>query len=96
MDRALTDFRTELILYMMAATKQDRVQRAISHYFTHLRHIQLSVGGRDLKALGLPAGPAYRQILAAVRDARLDKRIKGATQERDLLRRLAKKHMGQS
>lgn len=96
MDRALTDFRTELILYMMAATDQDRVQRAISHYFTHLRHIELSVSGRDLKALGLPAGPAYRDILAAVRDALLDKRIKSPTQERDLLRRLAKKHMAQT
>jgi tRNA nucleotidyltransferase (CCA-adding enzyme) len=93
MDRALTDFRTELILYMMAASSQDRVQRAISHYFTHLRHIRLTVGGQDLKALGLPAGPAYRDILTAVRDALLDKRIKGPTQERDLLRRLARKKM---
>lgn len=93
MDRALKDFRCELVLYMMATTKQDRVQKAISHYFTHLRHIKLSVGGRELKTLGLPAGPAYRNILAAVRDALLDKRIKSGTQERDLLRRLAKKQM---
>ncbi|MDJ0781146.1 MAG: CBS domain-containing protein [Desulfosarcinaceae bacterium] len=93
MDKALNDFRTELILYMMAATNQDRVKRAISHYFTNLRHITLSVTGRDLKALGLPAGPAYRQILAAVRESLLDGRIKGAQQERNLLRRLAKKHL---
>jgi tRNA nucleotidyltransferase (CCA-adding enzyme) len=96
MDRALTDFRTELVLYMMAASSQDRVQRAISHYFTHLRHIRLTVSGQDLKALGLPAGPAYREILAAVRDALLDERIKGPSQERDLLRRLAKKKMASS
>jgi tRNA nucleotidyltransferase (CCA-adding enzyme) len=93
MDAVLNGFRTELILYMMATTNQDRVQKAISHYFTHLRQIKLTVSGSDLKALGLPAGPAYRQILSAVREALLDQRISGPLQERDFMRRLAKKHL---
>jgi tRNA nucleotidyltransferase (CCA-adding enzyme) len=93
MDSVLADFRTELILYMMAATHQDRVQKAISHYFTHLRHIKLSVSGKDLKALGLPAGPAYRQILTAVREALLDERITNRREQMDLLRRLAARHL---
>jgi tRNA nucleotidyltransferase (CCA-adding enzyme) len=96
MDNVLADFRTELILYMMAATDQDRVKKAISHYFTHLRHIKLSVTGKDLKALGLPAGPAYREILTAVRAALLDKRITSRQQEADLLRRLVTRHIAKS
>jgi tRNA nucleotidyltransferase (CCA-adding enzyme) len=96
MDGILAGFRTELILYMMATTGQDRVQKAISHYFTHLRHIKLTLTGKDLKALGLPAGPAYREILTEVRAALLDKRITNRHQETDLLRRLAKKHLDKS
>lgn len=45
--------------------------------------------GDDLRRLGLPPGPGYRQILAAVRDAQLEQRIGSAAEAQDLALRLA-------
>jgi hypothetical protein len=33
------------------------------------------ITGDDLKQLGIPAGPAYREILERIRDEQLEKRI---------------------
>jgi len=33
------------------------------------------ITGKDLKALGLPTGPAYRKVLREVHDAQLDGRV---------------------
>jgi len=85
--RRLTGFRTELILYMMAATRQQKVKKAISHYFTNLRRVAIAVKGRDLKKLGLVPGPIYREILQVVLDAKLDGRLKTKEDEIDYARR---------
>ena len=45
--------------------------------------------GDDLRRLGLPPGPGYRQILAAVRDAQLEQRIGSAAEAQDLALQLA-------
>lgn len=70
--KRLAGFKTELILYMMAATKYEKVKRAISYYFTQLQHIRPAVTGKDLKTMGLQAGPVYREVLQAVLDAKLN------------------------
>ncbi|MBW2409666.1 MAG: hypothetical protein JRF72_07690 [Deltaproteobacteria bacterium] len=49
----LSGFKTELILYMMAATQKQNVKKAISHFFTRLRRVTISLKGRDLKEMGL-------------------------------------------
>jgi tRNA nucleotidyltransferase (CCA-adding enzyme) len=72
----LSVFRTELVLYMMAATKHEGVKRSISNYFTKLRHIDTSIKGRDLLKLGLDPGPIYRKVLQAVHDAKLNGELK--------------------
>ena len=74
--KRLSGFRTELILYMMAATKKETVKRSISHFFTRLRYIDSSITGKDLKKMGLPPGPIYREILQAVLDAKLNGQLK--------------------
>jgi tRNA nucleotidyltransferase (CCA-adding enzyme) len=61
---------------MMAATKNERVKRSISNYFTQLRHISTTIKGKDLKNLGIEPGPIYREILDAVLDGKLNGRIK--------------------
>jgi tRNA nucleotidyltransferase (CCA-adding enzyme) len=74
--RRLIDFKIELILYMMAATKQQKVKKAISRYFTKLRRVGIALKGRDLKKMQLEPGPIYREVLQAVLDARLDGKLK--------------------
>ena len=68
----LIGFKTELILYMMATTEQERVKRSISQFITGLRYVQVHLKGKDLKKLGLPPGPIYREILQTVLEAKLD------------------------
>ncbi|GAB6095326.1 CBS domain-containing protein [Desulfatiferula olefinivorans] len=70
--RRLSPFRTELILTMMAVTDQEEIRKNISHFYTHLRGVTLSIQGRDIRALGLAPGPLYRKILEAALDARLN------------------------
>ncbi|MEE8552755.1 MAG: CBS domain-containing protein [Desulfobacterales bacterium] len=77
----LSVFKIELILYMMAATKQEKVKRSISNYFTRLRHIDTSIKGKDLKKMGHEPGPVYREILQAVLDAKLNGQIKTRSDE---------------
>ncbi len=77
----LSVFKIELILYMMAATKQEKVKRSISNYFTRLRHIDTSIKGKDLKKMGHEPGPVYREILQAVLYAKLNGQIKTRSDE---------------
>nr|MDJ0819422.1 polya polymerase [Desulfobacterales bacterium] len=85
--RRLADFKTELILYMMAATKKQRVKKAISRFFTKLRRVGIALKGRDLKEMQLKPGPIYREVLQAVLDARLDGKLKTKNDELDYARR---------
>jgi tRNA nucleotidyltransferase (CCA-adding enzyme) len=90
--RKLTGFRTELILYMMAAARQQTVKKAISHFFTNLRRTGISLKGRDLKKMKLKPGPIYRQVLAAVLDAKLDGKLKTKKDEIDFARHYIETH----
>ena len=79
--RGISIFKIELILYMMAATKNEALKRSISNYFTRLRHVKTSIKGQDLKRLGIEPGPIYREILEAVLDRKLNGRIKTRSEE---------------
>lgn len=74
-------FKTELILYMMAVTKQNRIKKSISRYFTNLRYVSTSVTGKQLIKMGLKSGHIYREILEAVLYAKLDGKLKTANDE---------------
>jgi tRNA nucleotidyltransferase (CCA-adding enzyme) len=84
--RKLSGFRPELILYMMATAKQEKIKKSISHYFTNLRRVDIMLKGRDLKKMGLPPGPNYREILDAVLNAKLDGKLKTKKDEIDFAR----------
>jgi len=73
--RQLSGFRTELILFMMAAARREEVRKAISHYCVHLRFVRPILSGRDLGHLGLAPGPVYRQVLEAILEAKLNGRL---------------------
>jgi len=90
--RKLAGFKPELLLYMMAAAKKQKVKKAISHFFTKLRRIEIALKGRDLKKMGLEPGPIYREILQAVLDAKLDGKLKTENDEIDFARRYIEKH----
>ncbi len=84
--RKLAGFRTELILYLMAAARKQAVKKSISHFITDLRRTTISLKGRDLKRMKLKPGPVYRQVLAAVLDAKLDGKLKSKKDEIEFAR----------
>ena len=68
----LVSLNIEMILYMMVCARSRKVKRAISHYVTKLRHVAISVTGKDLMKRNLKPGPMYRDIMQAVLDAKLN------------------------
>ena len=94
--KQLSVFKTELILYMMAATKLKSVKKAISYYFTRLRYTDILITGNDLKAMGLESGPIYREIMQAVLDARLNGKLKTLNDELTYARKYVSKFRSNS
>ena len=88
--RELSGFRTELILYMMAISKQKMVKKAISLYFTRLRRVMVSIKGKDLQQMGVEPGPIYREILQATLDAKLNGKLKTRKDELEFARGYAR------
>jgi len=72
------------------ATDHPGAAEYLQRYLTEWRKIMPSISGDDLKAYGLPPGPAYRQILQKLRTARLDGRISTDIDEQKLLEQLLK------
>ena len=48
------------------------IREMLRHYAVGWRHIAPAITGEDLRRRGLPPGPRYREILDALRSARLD------------------------
>ena len=63
---------TEVLLYAMARSGNEQVQRCLSSYFTHLRSVQCLLSGSDLHQLGIFPGPVYTEIFKRLLAARLD------------------------
>ena len=90
--RELSAFRIELVLYMMAAARSERVRKAISHFCVHLRFVQPILKGRDLRNMGLPPGPRYREILEAILDRKLNGHLETREEELNFARQLIDSH----
>jgi tRNA nucleotidyltransferase (CCA-adding enzyme) len=82
----LSHFKTELILYMMAGASSKRIQKIISYYYTRLRHVKISINGKDIKAMGVKPGPIYRKALSAVLAAKLNGQVPSRKEELDFTR----------
>jgi tRNA nucleotidyltransferase (CCA-adding enzyme) len=88
----LAGLRTELILFMMAASEHEKVKKAISLYFTSLRRASVALKGEDLKRLGVAPGPIYREVLQAVLNAKLNGRVETYEEEMAFARTLLQSH----
>jgi tRNA nucleotidyltransferase (CCA-adding enzyme) len=73
---------------MMAKTEDDEVKKYISLYFTQLQSVRSMITGKDLKEMGVPPGPRYREILDMVMKARLDNEVTSRDEELALVRKV--------
>lgn len=72
----LKGFKTELILYMMVCTASETAKKRISLYHTRLRHVTITLTGKDLLDMGLVPGPVFGRTLQAVLEAKLNQTVK--------------------
>ena len=77
--KLLSQYDTEILLYMMAKANNRTIKRLVSHYFTKLKGTRRLLKGKDLKAMGFPPGPLFKEILEALLEARLNNEV--ATRE---------------
>jgi tRNA nucleotidyltransferase (CCA-adding enzyme) len=71
---------TTVLLYL-SARADDEIRRWISQYLIHLRTVHPELSGDDLRKLGFAPGPIYREILDALRFARLDAVVESRSDE---------------
>ena len=63
---------TEMLLYLMAKAKNERMKRLISHFFTQLKGKKIRLNGDDLLKMGFKSGPIFRKIFERLLEARLN------------------------
>ena len=85
--RWLEPLSTEILLFLMARASCEEVRRWISLFVTQLREISPLLNGHDLRRLGIPPGPDYKTILAALLKARLAGRVVTREDELALVRK---------
>ena len=84
--RLLARYSDPALAIFAVATEDALVRERVDLFRTRLRAIAPELTGHDLKRMGLAAGPAYRKILARLRDARLDGEITSRAEEERLVR----------
>lgn len=83
---ALLDTLPPELLTLAWLTSQDAATRVqLERYRDTWRHIQPELTGEDLKTLGFKPGPLYREILTALRAARLNGKIASREEEVEMV-----------
>ncbi len=77
----------ETLVFLMAKAASATAKREIAAYLSAYRFVKPSLTGADLQRLGLKPGPRHRQVLDALRAARLDGRAASEADERRLAER---------
>jgi tRNA nucleotidyltransferase (CCA-adding enzyme) len=73
------------------ASESARIQRYLQLFLTKLRYVKTSVGGEELKQLGIPAGREMGKILELLHKAKLDREVRTRAEEMKLARSLSSK-----
>lgn len=81
---------TEMLLYLMAKAKNERMKRLISHFFTQLKGKKIRINGNDLLKMGFRSGPIFKEIFERLLEARLNQ----LTQKKEDEIALVKKEFG--
>jgi len=89
----LNPLPTDFLLYIMGRTDAEGPKKAVSLYFTSLKKVHVSLGGKDLKRMGYAPGPIFKEILQTLLRAKLEGKL--ATRQ-DEINFVAKKFLSPS
>ena len=84
----LEPLTSPLLAASWLVTETPAIQEQLTRYWTEWRHVKPELTGEDLKRLGLKPGPLYRQIFAALREARLNGEIHTREEEEEFVERV--------
>jgi tRNA nucleotidyltransferase (CCA-adding enzyme) len=79
--RELEFLSVEARLVTMAKTQSGEVKKAISNYITYADSFRPFLSGKNLKQMGIEEGPVFREILDALKDAKIDLALTTKEQE---------------
>jgi len=79
--RILDSLSREATLFIMAKTRSEEIKKFISSYITYHSSRRPLTTGDDLKKLGVPEGPLFREILDKLMDAKVDMNLKTKEEE---------------
>jgi tRNA nucleotidyltransferase (CCA-adding enzyme) len=82
----LCPFSDQAIFVCRLAAEDDVIRHGLELYHRELASVKPLVDGDDLKRMGLPPGPRYREILDALRNAWLEGEIRTLEEEKALVR----------
>jgi tRNA nucleotidyltransferase (CCA-adding enzyme) len=79
--RVLELLSTEAMLFIMAKTRSEEIKKVISGYITNRDMYKPLTTGEDIKKMGLPEGPLYKEVLEDLKDAKIDTHLKTKEEE---------------
>jgi len=88
LDALLRPLNVPLCLALLALAESPVVWARVQQYLTDLVHVPVPLTGDELKALGVPRGPAFARIVARLRALRLDGDIRTRDDAVDAAKRL--------
>ena len=68
----LRGYDTEMLLYLMAKARNERMKKLISHFFTQLKGKKIRLNGNDLIKMGFQSGPVFKKIFERLLEARIN------------------------
>jgi tRNA nucleotidyltransferase (CCA-adding enzyme) len=79
-------------LFVMAKAHSEEVKKAVSNYITYAESFHPLTTGVDLLAMGIKEGPVFREILDALKEAKIDRSFATKQQELAFVREYMKEH----
>jgi tRNA nucleotidyltransferase (CCA-adding enzyme) len=86
--RLLEPYSGQSIFLTWVASDSALIRQRLELYHRRLQYVKPEIDGAWLQERGVKPGPIYRQILGALRDARLDGQVENLGEEEALVERL--------
>ena len=67
----------------------EEVKKAVSGYITYAESMRPVATGEDLKTMGIKEGPVFKEILDALKEAKIDRNLTSKEEEIDFVKRYA-------
>ncbi len=77
-------------LFLMARTASEEIKKTVSSYITYAESFRPLTTGKDLMTMGIKEGPIFREILDALKEAKIDRSFSTKQQELAFVREYMK------